>query len=124
MTPEELVIGACLLTPDSVRFASSILEPADFRSSTHAHLFHAIVQLQKAGEPVEPFSVWTKAEELGARGIGVVELHEMLQRVGSSESISYYADQVKEATKPTTRHRLRRPRPKRSRTFRLEPVTG
>ena len=97
MTPEEMVIGACLLTPDSVRFASSILEPSDFRSTTHAHLFHAIVQLEKAGEPVEPFSVWTKAEELGARGVGVVELHEMLQRVGSSESISYYADQVKEA---------------------------
>jgi hypothetical protein len=97
MSPEELVIGACLLTPDSVRFASSILEPADFRSSTHAHLFNAIVQLQKAGEPVEPFSVWTKAEELGSRGVGVVELHEMLQRVGSAESISYYADQVKEA---------------------------
>lgn len=97
MTPEEFVIGACLLTPDSVRFASSILDPSDFRSTTHAHLFRAIVQLQQAGEPVEPFSVWTKAEELGARGIGVVELHEMLQRVGSAESISYYADQVKES---------------------------
>lgn len=97
ISPEELVIGACLLTPDSARFASAILEPADFRSATLAHVFGAIVQLQKAGEPVEPFSVWTKAEELGARGVGVVDLHEMLQRVGSAESISFYADQVKEA---------------------------
>lgn len=97
MTPEELVIGSCLLTPDSVRFAASILDPSDFRSTTHSDLFRAIVQLQNAGEPVEPFSVWTKAEELGARGITVVDLHSMLQNVGSSASISFYADQVKEA---------------------------
>lgn len=97
MTPEELVIGACLLTPDSVRFASAVLEPQDFASATHAHLFRAIVQLQKAGEPIEPFSVWTKAEELGARGVTIAELHSMIFAVGSSASISFYADQVKEA---------------------------
>lgn len=97
MTPEEMVIGACLLTPDSVRFASSILEPADFRSRTHADLFRAIVQLQLAGEPVEAYSVWVKAEELGARGVSVADLLNMVFAVGSSESISFYADQVKEA---------------------------
>lgn len=97
MTPEEMVIGACLLTPDSVRFASSILTRDDFRSVTHAHLFHAIVQLQHSGEPVEPFSVMTKAEELGARGVSIVDIHKMLEGVGSSASISFYADQVKEA---------------------------
>jgi replicative DNA helicase len=97
MTPEDLVIGSCLLTPESVRFASAVLEPEDFRSKTHADVFRAVVQLAKAGEPVEPFSVWTKAEELGARGITVVDLHQMLEGVGSSASISFYADQVKEA---------------------------
>lgn len=97
MTPEDLVIGSCLLTPDSVRFAASVLEPDDFRSKTHADVFRAVVQLAKAGEPVEPFSVWTKAEELGARGITVIDLHNMLSGVGSSASISFYADQVKEA---------------------------
>lgn len=97
MTPEEMVIGACLLTPDSVRFASSILEPQDFASTTHMHLFRAVVQLQKAGQPIEPFSVWTKAEELGAKGVTVADLHAMVFGVGSSASISFYADQVKEA---------------------------
>lgn len=97
MTPEELVIGSCLLTPDSVRFAASILVPDDFRSKTHADLFRAIVHLQKAGEPIEPYSVWAKAEELGTRGVTVVDLHRMLENTGSSSSISFYADQVKEA---------------------------
>ncbi|MFC8037842.1 AAA family ATPase [Paenarthrobacter sp. NPDC057355] len=98
MTPEELVIGACMLTPDSIRFASGVLEPGDFKSKTHADVFRAIVQLRKADEPVEPFSVWTRAQELGARGIEVVDLHRMVEGVGSAESISFYADQVKEAS--------------------------
>lgn len=98
MTPEEMVIGACLLTPTSVRFAASSLEPSDFASTTHATIFQAIVSLNNAGEPVEPYTVWVKAEELGARGIAVTDLHNMLFNVGSSESINFYADQVKEAS--------------------------
>ncbi|MEV7606101.1 AAA family ATPase [Paenarthrobacter sp. NPDC089322] len=98
MTPEELVIGACILTPDSIRFASGVLEPGDFQSKTHADVFRAIVQLRKADEPVEPFSVWTKAQELGAKGVQAVDLHRMVEGVGSAGSISFYADQVKEAS--------------------------
>ncbi|MCX8455336.1 AAA family ATPase [Paenarthrobacter ureafaciens] len=98
MTPEELVIGACILTPDSIRFAAGVLEPTDFKSKTHADIFRAIVRLRKSDEPIEPFSVWTKAQELGAKGIEVVDLHRMVEGVGSAEHISFYADQVKEAS--------------------------
>lgn len=97
MTPDEFVIGSCLLAPDSVRFAASILEPEDFWSHVHADVFRAIVQLQKAGDPVEPFSVWTKAQENGSKGLSVTDLHRMIEGTGSSASISFYADQVKEA---------------------------
>jgi replicative DNA helicase len=97
MTPDEFVIGSCLLTPDSVRFAASILEPEDFFSHVHRDVFQAIVQLQKNGDPVEPFSVWTKAQENGTRGLSVADLHRMIEGTGSSASISFYADQVKEA---------------------------
>lgn len=93
-----MVIGACLLTPTSVRFAAATLVPSDFASTTHARLFQAIVALDKLGEPVEPYSVWVKAEEFGAKGVTVMDLHDMLGRTGSSESISFYADQVKEAS--------------------------
>ena len=97
MTPDEYVIGSCLLTPDSVRFAASILEPEDFWSHVHRDIFKAIIQLQKNGDPVEPFSVWTKAQENGTRGLDVFDLHKMMEGTGSSASISFYADQVKEA---------------------------
>lgn len=97
MTPDEFVIGSCLLTPDSVRFAASILDPEDFWSHAHRDIFTAILQLQKNGDPVEPFSVWTKAQENGARGLSMADLHRMIEGTGSSASISFYADQVKEA---------------------------
>jgi len=97
MTPDEYVIGSCLLTPDSVRFAASILEPEVFWSHVHRDIFKAIIQLQKAGDPVEPYSVWTKAQENGTRGLEVFDLHKMMEGTGSSASISFYADQVKEA---------------------------
>lgn len=97
MTPDEFVIGSCLLTPDSVRFASSILEPEDFWSHAHRDIFQAILHLQKNGDPVEPFSVWTTAQENGARGLTMADLHKMIEGTGSSASISFYADQVKEA---------------------------
>ncbi|WP_405475688.1 AAA family ATPase [Paenarthrobacter ilicis] len=98
MTPEEFVIGACILTPDSIRFASGILEPCDFKTKTHADIFRAIVQLRKADEPVEPFSVLVKAQELGAKGVQIVDLHRMVEGVGSAVPINFYAEQVKEAS--------------------------
>lgn len=97
MTPDEFVIGSCLLAPDSVRFAASILEPEDFWSHAHRDIFQAILQLQKNGDPVEPFSVWTTAQENGSRGLTIADLHKMIEGTGSSASISFYADQVKEA---------------------------
>ena len=98
MTPDEYVIGSCLLAPESVRFAAAILDPEDFWSHAHRDMFQAILQLQKAGDPVEPFSVWAKAQENGSRGLDMADLHRMIEGTGSSASISFYADQVKEAS--------------------------
>lgn len=98
MTPDEYVIGSCLLAPESVRFATAILDPEDFWSHAHRDMFQAILQLQKAGDPVEPFSVWAKAQENGSRGLDMADLHRMIEGTGSSASISFYADQVKEAS--------------------------
>lgn len=97
MSAEEMVIGACILTPDAVRFASEELEPQEFRSASHAKVFQAIVNLHREGEPVETYTVHKRAEELGARGIDAVDLFRMVENVGSGASISFYAEQVKEA---------------------------
>jgi len=98
LSPEEMVLGACLLSPDGIRFATSVIEPEDFRSTIHALAFRAIVHLKLAGEPVEPFTVYTKAQEFGVKGLNPVDPHKWMEGVGSGASIGFYADQVKEAS--------------------------
>lgn len=97
MNPEEMVLGACLLAPETVRFAATTLEPSDFASAKTAGAFHAIVSLTKAGDPIEPFTVAARAKEMGVRGLEITELFHMMENVGSSASIGFYADQVKDA---------------------------
>lgn len=92
-----MVIGACLLSPESIRFAASTLEPADFYSPKHAGIFQAIVDLRKNDQPVEPYTAFTRAIEQGVRGLQITELYQMLEGVGSAAGVSFYAEQVREA---------------------------
>lgn len=104
MNAEEMVIGCCLLSGDVIRFAADTIQPDDFASANLADVFRAIVHLKKANEPVEPFSVWKKAEEFGVKGLDLAQLMQWVEGVGSARSVGFYADQVKEAS---TRRRLR-----------------
>lgn len=104
MNAEEMVIGCCLLSGDVIRFAADTIQPDDFGSANLAEVFRAIVHLKKSDEPVEPFSVWKKAEEFGVKGLELAHLLYWVEGVGSARSVNFYADQVKEAS---TRRRLR-----------------
>lgn len=103
MTPDEYVIGGCLLSPDMIPLAANLLEPSDFANPRHEHVFKALVFLKKLGEPVEPFTVFTKATELGAKGLDITELYRWLESVGSAVSVQNYAREVKEQS---TRRKL------------------
>jgi hypothetical protein len=104
VTPEELVIGACLLNPEAVRLGAEILDHDDFYNPIHGDIFSAVLQLRKDGEVIEPYSVWIKTQEMGTRGVDVGMLLNMVTAVGSSESITFYAGQVLEAA---NRRRMR-----------------
>ncbi|MFJ4286433.1 AAA family ATPase [Paenarthrobacter nicotinovorans] len=101
--PEKLVIGACMLASDAIRFASEVLAPDDFRSWNMAEVFRAIVQARKAGDVVEPFTVWTRATKAGVKDVQVTDLHEWMMLAGSAESTGFYAREVKELA---TRRRM------------------
>lgn len=103
VNPEELVIGGCILNPDAIPFAANQLSPDDFAQPLIAEAFRAVVQLRKAGEPVEPFSVWRRCEANGVKNLPVTAIHEWLGNVGSSVSVEFYAREVKESA---TRRRL------------------
>lgn len=103
MTPDEYVIGGCLLSPDMIPLAANLLEPHDFANPRHAEVFKALVILKKLGEPVEPFTVFTKAIELGAKGLEIAHLYQWLESIGSAVSVQNYAREVKEQS---TRRKL------------------
>lgn len=103
MTPDEYVIGGCLLSPDMIPLAANLLEPNDFANPRHSEVFKALVILKKLGEPVEPFTVFTKSVELGAKGLEIAELYRWLESVGSAVSVQNYAREVKEQS---TRRKL------------------
>lgn len=96
MTPEEFVIGGCLLNEDVIPFATKHVEPGDFSSVVNEIVFHAIVALRKDGEPVEPFTVYTKAVAAGAKGLDITDLHSWVEGVGSATSVEHYAREVRE----------------------------
>jgi AAA domain/DnaB-like helicase N terminal domain len=100
---EELVIGGCLLNEDAVPFAANHLVPEDFHSVKLAEVFRAIVQTKKSGDPVEVFSIWSRCQANGVKGLAITELHEWVGNVGASVSVDYYAREVKEQS---TRRKL------------------
>jgi replicative DNA helicase len=101
--PEKLVIGACMLAADAIRFAAEVLTPEDFRSRNMAEVFRAIVQTHKAGDVVEPFTVWTRVTQAGVRDVQITDLHDWTALAGSAESTAVYAREVKELA---TRRRM------------------
>jgi replicative DNA helicase len=101
--PEKLVIGACMLAADAIRFASEVLDPGDFRSHNMAEVFRAVVQTHKAGDFVEPFTVWTRLTQAGVKDVPITDLHEWTMLAGSAESTAVYAREVKELA---TRRRM------------------
>ena len=103
MNPEELVIGGCLLSADGIRFASEVLTPEDFQSHDMGGIFQAIVQTQKDGDVVEPFTVWTRATRDGVKTVQAMDLHTWMTMAGSAQSVGAYAREVKELS---TRRRM------------------
>lgn len=97
------MLGGCLLNPDALPFATKHLDPGDFANPGHETVFHAMVTLRKAGEPVEPFTVYTKAIAAGVKGLAITDLHRWIENVGSGASVEHYAREVREIA---TRRRL------------------
>lgn len=96
LDPEKLVIGACMLASDAIRFAAEVLTPEDFRSRNLAEAFRALVQARKAGDAVEPYTIWTRLTKAGVKDVSLADLHEWMTLAGSAESTAVYARDVKE----------------------------
>lgn len=95
-TPEQLVIGACLLTPNAISFAKSKVDPEDFAHPRDQYVYESILELHNEGAPVEPFTVHQRAVANGALGLNAADLHVWMHNVGSGYTVGHYAEEVRQ----------------------------
>jgi replicative DNA helicase len=95
---EQSVLGAMLLSKDSIADVSEVLRGADFYRPVHEVIFDSIIDLYGRGEPADPVTV---ANELGRRGElarigGAPYLHTLSANVPIAANAGYYAEIVRE----------------------------
>lgn len=103
MTPEEAVIGACLLDERVIRFATEHVMPTDFSTWQGEEIFSAICWLHAAKQPVDVVTVAARLAEMGSKVVAT-ELHRVMATVPTAQNVGFYAAEVREAS---TRRRLR-----------------
>ncbi|MXZ58179.1 MAG: replicative DNA helicase [Rhodothermaceae bacterium] len=90
---EECVLGACLIDPDGISVAASLLTPDSFYLPKHSMIFRAALTLFEQGTVVDMVLV---AERLKADGKmdaagGYPYLHYLTERVATAQNIEYHA---------------------------------
>lgn len=96
MTPEEAVIGACLLDSSVIREAVQHVMPSDFERWQGVEIFQAIIDLHATGHPVDVITVSTRLAQTGSK-VPVAVLHQIMAKVPSAGAVGFYAAQVREA---------------------------
>jgi replicative DNA helicase len=104
LTPEEAVIGACLLDESVIREAVKIVMPSDFGSWQGEEVFTAIINLHSTKRPVDVITVMQELARMGSK-VDPARLHVIIAEVPTAANVSFYAEQVREKA---TRARLTR----------------
>lgn len=97
MTPEEAVIGACLLDQNVIREAVKFVMPSDFSHWKGEEIFSAIIALHATKQPVDVITVGAKLLQDGSK-VHPAELHRLIEQVPSAANVAFYAEQVREAS--------------------------
>ena len=95
---ESSVLGGILLENQAVLKVLEVVQEEDFYREAHRKIFHAMVELQERGDPVD---LITLNEELGAKGWhpevgGAGYLASLVDRIPTAANILYHARIVKE----------------------------
>lgn len=95
---EQSVLGAMLLSKDSVGEVGEILKGRDFYRPAHEYIYEAIIDQDGRGEPVDAITI---ADSLSKRGQlqqvgGHIYLHELVSSVSVTANAVYYAEIVRD----------------------------
>lgn len=95
---EESVLGAMLMSATAVSTSAEILVPADFYRSSHGTIFRAMLELDRAGEPVDAIVLSDFLEERGEleRIGGQAKVQELAALVPAASNVEHYARIVKD----------------------------
>jgi DnaB-like helicase N terminal domain/AAA domain len=96
MTPEEAVLGACMLDENVIRFAVQHVMPSDFFYWQGEEIFSAIIALHSMGQPVDVVTVGAKLADSGSR-VQAHELHRLIEQVPTAANVEFYAAEVRDA---------------------------
>lgn len=102
LSPEEAVIGACILDQGVIREAVKLVMPSDFSTWQGEEIFSAIIALHSTGRPVDLLTVMDRLAASGSR-VHPADLHRVVEQVPTAANVSFYAEQVRESS---TRRRL------------------
>ncbi|HIX63339.1 MAG TPA: replicative DNA helicase, partial [Candidatus Mediterraneibacter colneyensis] len=95
---ERAVLGAMLMNKDAVMVASEIVTGEDFYQSAYGILFDAVVDLFKAGKPVDLITLQEHLKEKNVPPeVSSMEFaRELIVGTQTSANVKYYAEIVKD----------------------------
>jgi len=96
LTPEEAVLGACLLDSSVIRLAVEHVMPSDFSFWKGEEIFGAIIALHSTGQPVDVVTVAARLADQGSK-IHAAELHRLVESVPTAANVGFYAAEVRDA---------------------------
>ncbi|MGI8645428.1 MAG: DnaB-like helicase N-terminal domain-containing protein, partial [Nocardioides sp.] len=98
MAAEQSVLGAMLISKDSIADVAEVLRGVDFYRPSHELIHDAIIDLYGRGEPADPITVVAELQRRGelARVGGAPYLHTLSANVPIAAHAGYYAEIVRE----------------------------
>ncbi len=98
MAAEQSVLGAMLISKDSIADVAETVRGADFYRPSHELIHDAIIDLYGRGEPADPITVVAELQRRGelARVGGAPYLHTLSANVPIAANAGYYAEIVRE----------------------------
>jgi replicative DNA helicase len=98
MAAEQSVLGAMLISKDSIADVAETIRGVDFYRPSHELIHDAIIDLYGRGEPADPITVVAELQRRGelARVGGAPYLHTLSANVPIAANAGYYAEIVRE----------------------------
>lgn len=97
---EMAVLGAVLLREEAVDACIDMgLGPEDFYKAAHEHLYAALRDMRRTGEPIDPITLTAALKRAGRENVcGVAYLSELQSCVATAENIAHWARLVLDAS--------------------------